>query len=227
MSMTKVIQSEFSSDDNNLKKDPNTSKFFSEPKSVFFTTQEKPYTKLLILGDFEVSDCSKKRELLASSTCEKLKVNDRKNNSVFLGEQNNGIVLFVSDYNYYDKYSSPPACLSATMIVIIPNSAEDLRVCFNSIYNRPHKPAKDSKVVYINLFDPNSDEYGAIESKAKELNFSNSKLDLKPNTFDTLIDTALRHTEDVFARLTQPNKLVESDSNSQKSGPDSGSCAIL
>lgn len=56
-----MIQSEYDSDNEDQKKNSKGKKFFSEPKSVFFTANGKPYCKLLIIDDFDVSDCSKKK----------------------------------------------------------------------------------------------------------------------------------------------------------------------
>lgn len=215
--MAKVIQHEHGSSQQDQRKDLNKAKFFSETDSVFFTTKRTPYCNLLILGDYEPSSFSKKRELLASSPYEKLKTSGGKNNAVLVGERD-GITLFISDFCSYEKHAAHPAYSGATMTVIIPNSEEDLQICFNSVYNRPHKPAQDSKVVYVNLYDPNSTEHQAIELKAKELNFSDDKLVLEPVTFDRLVDISLQHSREVFDRLTQPQALVHSTLSSQGSG---------
>lgn len=186
--------------------------------SNFVTNQLMPFCKLVILGDYEYTEnFTRKRELLALSDIEELKPVNRKNKT-YLGIQQE-VRIMIFDFSHYDHIIATPAYRGATMIAIFPNSSEDLRIWNNTINDPRNRPVQDCKIVYVNLFEPNSDDYQSIELMATQLNqnateektyynkttYLIKKLDLHPATINNLVDIAIQHTIDVVERFAEDN----------------------
>ncbi len=229
-------------DDDGKGQSPNSHRLFALKKahSIFVTNQLKPFCKLLIVGDYEYnkdSKPSKKQQLIQSSNIDVFKVKDRKMKDHTVDRD--GVYAMIFEFSHYDRIVATPAYKFATMIAIIPNSAEDLRIWYNSISNPMHRPNDECKIVCLNLFDLDSEEYKSIDSKIDEINklvasgggvheFTRrlEKFTLKSISLDELINYAVRHTLEMIEKLTRsepnnhPNGLGSANTGS-------GLCSIL
>lgn len=195
--------------------------------SVFIGNQSEPFCTLLLIGNFDKSGSDKK-----TAYTETLKLKSIGNNEdgpkQFFGDHDE-VTLVIWDLNNYDKLSAFPKYSSATMTVIIPSSGEDLRICYNSVFEQSHKPAVGSSVVYLNLFASDTEEFAEIEAQAQALGFDNNKLDVKEvPTANDLLESAIQHTRSTFESMKKSGvDHPAKDAISDRSNPDSNSCVLL
>lgn len=202
--------------------------FFRDPQPHFFykDNKEVPRCNLLLIGDYHKSAiCSKKTELLSQSKYEQLSKRHEGVSLFGLGIQD-GVLLTViesSTLGHCARCYGFPFYSTATMIAIIPNCAMDLKSCYCTFLNSYPKygMVKQCKIVYVNMFDIDSDEYHSIEEEARKLNFSDHKLILRPLSVDNLINVAIQHSRKVCNRLNPPEVAPEEPEGS------SSKCCIM
>jgi hypothetical protein len=204
--------------------------------SVFIDKNRQPQCTLLILGNFD--NTHPKKELYLKSLNLGEPGEEKRSPQSVLGKRK-GVNFIIWDLSCYEKNNAPAKYREATVIVIIPSSAEDLRLCFDSVYNQDHKPAANSAVIYLNLFETASRDYVALEEMANELLFSHHKLNnSQAPTAERLVEIAIEHTGSVYNNLlcghtpivvnndADPQDLSE-DSESYCYSNSSVSCCVL
>lgn len=179
-----------------------------DPITIFFKSDDSkiPCCRLVVVGNYYQAERSKKKELF--SDIKYAKLNEAQNIAGFLNLKiQDGVSLQIWESSYVPSCGhcyGYPIYASATMIVCVPNSAEDLKTFFATLNYAKYGIPSHTKIVYLNMFDIDTDEFRAIEALAEKFYFSNRRLFLDPITADELIKVAIQHSREVCAGLIQP-----------------------
>lgn len=206
--MKQASEEKADSSDEELGKNLNRPKSRRDPITNFFKNGniELPCCQLVIVGNYNHSKFSKKDELLSDPKYGVLVQNKNISSFLNLGSQD-GVSLQIWGASYLPACGhcyGYPIYASATMIVCIPESANDLETFLATLRYAKYGIPKHAKIVYVNMFDTSSEEFKSIEAAAENLRISGRRLVLNPINIDELIKVAILHSREVCNRLIQP-----------------------